>query len=509
MMKQIEEYSSLGWRLIPIARATKRPLVDKWPERATFDAETIADWWERWPEANVAIVLGQASGLIDIEIDDDEDQADFDRLFEGVDQNEMITPSFRSARGTHRLFRWTAEIPQAAMSGAGKWGAKLAIRAGSRCYSVFPPSVHESGRKYEWLIPPGVADVAPLPELVLARLALPAGDQGPDRGGSGVDWSKIEAGVGEGERNEAAARLAGRYLGELADLADGEEIAAAWLRLRGWNLDNRPPLDEPELRRTFESILGAETAARATNGKKTAQTSPRREKASQAAGEGSERGATKIPGLPEDIRLVIIDSSKPVFVLISESFRQAVELTPAQFYSFHQTRTAIAAKCLIQIPKQLSKKWEKVTGTLLSAAELRPPGDDVELWDLIGQILVEMMDEAPESDVPKRSMVRIGRDLLFRYEWLVDELSRRPFKIDVSEFGRFLNSLGVESRQLAVLGGGRPKFRLISPDCERRIRSADWNLASSLGCSPYHARNEKTREMAERPSRSTEVDRGK
>lgn len=59
------EYVDMGFSVIPVKRRDKRPLI-KWQEfqRRLPSREELESWWERWPEANVAIVCGRISGPI-------------------------------------------------------------------------------------------------------------------------------------------------------------------------------------------------------------------------------------------------------------------------------------------------------------------------------------------------------------------------------------------------------------------------------------------------------------
>ena len=63
-------YAQRGWYVFPVAPRSKVPLVKRWPEVATTDADIIAGWWARWPDANIGIATG-ASDLLVIDVDDE------------------------------------------------------------------------------------------------------------------------------------------------------------------------------------------------------------------------------------------------------------------------------------------------------------------------------------------------------------------------------------------------------------------------------------------------------
>jgi hypothetical protein len=115
-------------------------------------------------------VLLRASGLIDLDADSDEAEQAIQRLFGGqVPQ----TPTYRSARGLHRLFEWR--------DGWGSLASKAKVMAGPieirgigerAAQSVFPPS---GGR--EWVVSPADCPLAVLSDEVVAelvRMATPA-----------------------------------------------------------------------------------------------------------------------------------------------------------------------------------------------------------------------------------------------------------------------------------------------------------------------------------------------
>jgi len=104
-------------------------------------------------------------------------------------------------------------------------------------YVVAPPSIHESGVRYTWLVPPD----HPLPPLPTWAVHRPS-----DR----VQGWVLRAlqGVEEGHRNSTCARLAGHLLAKGLGPTEVEAI------LLMWNQANHPPLAEPELRRTIASI---------------------------------------------------------------------------------------------------------------------------------------------------------------------------------------------------------------------------------------------------------------
>jgi len=49
----------LGFRVIPLKPGKKTPLIDDWPNKATWDEAQIREWWAKWPNANIGILTGR------------------------------------------------------------------------------------------------------------------------------------------------------------------------------------------------------------------------------------------------------------------------------------------------------------------------------------------------------------------------------------------------------------------------------------------------------------------
>jgi hypothetical protein len=162
-MHEIECLADAGCQFVRVARGEKRPLSAGWQHRGTSDAAEVARWLAAG--SNVGLLLGPASGVVDVEFD----------TAEGLEQLsafgvlDVPTPSWRSARGEHRLFRWEPWMPAAAVIKA----EALEIRLGGRAaQSVLPPSTHPTGAAYEWIARPQEVAVAAFPAQLMAREAM-------------------------------------------------------------------------------------------------------------------------------------------------------------------------------------------------------------------------------------------------------------------------------------------------------------------------------------------------
>jgi hypothetical protein len=133
--------------------AGKHPLsvlVPHGSKDATTDREQIRRWWAAYPTANIGIVLGDI-----VVIDEDQPGAILSAGFELPNG-----PVSRTGRGHHHLFRKNG---QALLN--GNFAPGLDLKTGE-AYVVAPPSMHVSGKPYEWIAGHGLEDVElhPIPE---------------------------------------------------------------------------------------------------------------------------------------------------------------------------------------------------------------------------------------------------------------------------------------------------------------------------------------------------------
>lgn len=158
-MTPIEILAAAGCRFVRVARREKRPLGSGWQHRSTDNPADVAAWLAAG--SNVGILLGPASGVVDVEYDD---PAGRDQLAAfGI--LDIVTPTWRSSRGEHRLFRWEPWMPPTAVVHADD----LEIRLGGRAaQSVLPPSIHPDGQPYEWTTSPADVPIASFPAQLLA-----------------------------------------------------------------------------------------------------------------------------------------------------------------------------------------------------------------------------------------------------------------------------------------------------------------------------------------------------
>ena len=219
----------------------KAPLINNWQQYAKGlpSKELVANWWASWPSANLGGPTGPLWGLA-LDIDP---RHDGDLQVGGPDRpiTDTVT-NLTGGGGTHHLFCWPTDLEVGNRVGLFP-GVDVRGLGGQ---IVLPPSVHLSGRRYEWEggFEPRQHPFAQPPAWLMEALI---GDNRKDQVGR-VNYIELLSGVSEGRRNDSAARLAGRYLHKGLS---GSEVLDL---LCSWNQRNHPPMAHAELSQIIQSI---------------------------------------------------------------------------------------------------------------------------------------------------------------------------------------------------------------------------------------------------------------
>lgn len=150
-----------GLHVFPLKECGKVPLTSHGLEDATVDAMTIETWWDRWPNANVAIRTG------DLVVVDEDKPGALSELAAKHGQQIPETRIARTGKGRHYYFMQPAD--QRIRNTAGKLATGIDTR-GDGGYVVAPPSVHPDGGVYSW---ESTAPPAPFPAWISALLTKP------------------------------------------------------------------------------------------------------------------------------------------------------------------------------------------------------------------------------------------------------------------------------------------------------------------------------------------------
>lgn len=144
------DYINKGLAVFPLVYKGKTPLTKNGCKDATTDAAIVKAWWQKWPNANIGIATGKASGgliVIDLDIDEDKGINGYQTLKDWQRENGELPDtccSITGRGGNHLFFKTTRQVQNRAGLLDG-----VDVR-GDGGYIVAPPSIHSNGRAYEW-----------------------------------------------------------------------------------------------------------------------------------------------------------------------------------------------------------------------------------------------------------------------------------------------------------------------------------------------------------------------
>jgi hypothetical protein len=194
--------------VFPLKPRGKEPLTVHGFKDASTDPQQIAAWWQQWPDANVGLPTGSASGRIVVDMDPraggDES---LDRLIYRHGRYPETAEQMTGGGGRHIFFAHTDGVRCKTLAP----GLDLKGEGG---YVVVAPSTHPNGNAYQW---DGLAGV----KALLTPAAPPAWllESGAPKSQADV----VEGRIPRGQRNSTLTSLAGsmrrRGMSEAAILA--------------------------------------------------------------------------------------------------------------------------------------------------------------------------------------------------------------------------------------------------------------------------------------------------
>ena len=236
-------YAEMGWAVFPLRPRGKEPRTKNGVKDACCDIEQVRAFWERFPDSNIGIAMGEPSGgLVAIDVDEDgesgKDGMAAVRAWErGHGELPETATALTGRGGTHMLYR---------MRGVkNSVNAELAVDIRSTGgYIVAPPSIHPNGRSYAWECDPSEYPVADADDNVRAFVASVQPAKGERRKFERRDE------VGEGGRND--------YLYRFGCGLRAKSIPEDAIRLlveQRNESDCKPPLGACEVEKIVESVL--------------------------------------------------------------------------------------------------------------------------------------------------------------------------------------------------------------------------------------------------------------
>jgi hypothetical protein len=248
MLKTARSLAEKGMHVFPCMPCDKRPATPHGLKDASTDPLEIEAWWRQEPNYNIAVVTGSISGVFVVDVDGEDAEAELRKLEKEHGELPATVESI-TARGRHLFFRCP---DRPIRNSAGKIAPGIDVR-GDGGYVLVAPSIHPSGKRYEWSVD-SAKTFADAPAWLVSIIAEPANGTGTDV----AEWRELARdGCSEGERNDGIARLTGHLLRRYVDPIVVCEIVQAWNIARC-----TPPLHPAEVSTIINSICGRELARR-------------------------------------------------------------------------------------------------------------------------------------------------------------------------------------------------------------------------------------------------------
>jgi len=165
-MDEIFRLAELGFRIIPVGE-DKRPIIKRWPEKATTDIERIKNWKASFNNDRWGVVTGKESSVFVVDVDAKNDG--LQKWADLIKDKELpLTATCRTGGGgLHLYFKYPDfHVPNSSIT------VGIDVR-GERGQAVVPPSMHESGNQYAWEVAPWDTPPAEAPKWLLKLLKDP------------------------------------------------------------------------------------------------------------------------------------------------------------------------------------------------------------------------------------------------------------------------------------------------------------------------------------------------
>jgi KaiC/GvpD/RAD55 family RecA-like ATPase len=250
------DYAARGWRVIPLHNPRqsvkgvtcscgdpacksvgKHPRTANGLKDASTEAAALAEWWGRWPAANVGVVTGAESGLVVLDVDPRHGGAETLAALEA--EFGLLPPTVRAVTGGGGTHVYFSHPGRPVRNSSNRVGPGLDVR-GDGGYVAAAPSLHASGNRYGWETLCGPEDLTPAlpPGWLLARMTEPVPQastpprperyRDADTAGHWIGRALMRA--AEGNRNETGLWLAAQLRDAGVSQADAESSLCEYAR---------------------------------------------------------------------------------------------------------------------------------------------------------------------------------------------------------------------------------------------------------------------------------------
>jgi len=178
-------YTKLGIQVFPCRPGNKEPITAHGYKDATDDGGKLVPQWKKCPKANIGIATGERSRIVVLDVDPRNGGFESLAELERVHGPLPLTPTVDTGGdGLHYYFA----LPPGVRVKSFKLAPGLDVQIDG-AYVIAPPSVHPSGKRYAWKVPPGKTPLAPAPSWLLAgpTKRAPARIEQPPKPVAGID----------------------------------------------------------------------------------------------------------------------------------------------------------------------------------------------------------------------------------------------------------------------------------------------------------------------------------
>lgn len=223
----------------------KHPAFKGWQDAATDNLIEVERIWRKNPKYNIGILTGEPNAIDVLDIDPKNNG--IESLTELEAEHEPLPNTVRVRTGSGGLHLFFVHTPGLKNNNDGKIKEGIDFKT-TGGYVIAPPSLHHSGKYYEWL---STGDPAPPPSWLIDKLYEEFPPPYAKKPRSKEYWTGLAYGIDSGDRHNAIASIAGLLLNS-RDIKS-KELAIALIH--GFNqVCCKPPKSEQEVNAIIKHI---------------------------------------------------------------------------------------------------------------------------------------------------------------------------------------------------------------------------------------------------------------
>lgn len=205
------QYQEMGFFILPLIPGKKSPYVpwkDRRDKRPT--KEEIKFWWKKYPNAQIGMATGEYSGVEVVDFDDSlNSMPHFKSMVCDIPDTYGVTTG-RLEGGQHVYFKHAGALLKNISKPKDREGRTIDVDLRTTGgIVVLPPSIHKSGKTYQWgnLNPLEMDDwqdeLQEMPKEMLVFFETASGLNGSDdnKESASLDIDQILSGLSDGERD--------------------------------------------------------------------------------------------------------------------------------------------------------------------------------------------------------------------------------------------------------------------------------------------------------------------